>query len=136
MASYNKVVLVGNLTRDPRLSYTTTKTPVVEIGLAVNEKYKAKDGTEKSNVCFIDCFCFSKAAEVLNKYMSKGSQILIEGRLDFSQWTDNNGNNRSKHKVYIEKFQFLGDNRKKDESNEEHRTQSKQGSPAEQDLPF
>jgi single-strand DNA-binding protein len=107
MANYNKIILVGNLTRDPQLSYLPSQTPVVEFGLAVNRKWKDQSGQQREDVCFIDCRAYAKSAEILNQYMSKGRQILIEGRLQFDQWTDKDGNKRSKHRVFIESFQFL-----------------------------
>ena len=107
MANYNKIILVGNLTRDPQLSYLPSQTPVVEFGLAVNRKWKDQSGQQREDVCFIDCRAYAKSAEILNQYMSKGRQILIEGRLQFDQWTDKDGNKRSKHRVFVENVQFL-----------------------------
>ena len=107
MASYNKVILVGNLTRDPQLSYLPSQTPVCEIGLAVNHRWRDKDGQQREEVCFIDCTAFGRQAETLNQYMSKGRQLLVEGRLSFDQWETNDGQKRSKHRVRIANFQFL-----------------------------
>ena len=110
MANYNKVILVGNLTRDPQMSYLpTNNTPVVDVGLAVNRKWKDQQGNTKEEVCFIDCRAFGKTAEIINKYFSKGRQILIEGRLHFSQWEAKDGTKRSKHRVMIERFEFMAD---------------------------
>ncbi|MCE5278565.1 MAG: single-stranded DNA-binding protein [Planctomycetaceae bacterium] len=108
MASYNKVILVGNLTRDPQMSFTPAQTPVCEIGLAVNRKWRTPDGQQKEETCFIDCSCFGRSAETLNKYMRKGQPILIEGRLHYSSWEGKDGTKRSKHRVVVERFQFLG----------------------------
>ena len=108
MASYNKVILMGNLTRDPQLSYLPSQMPVVELGLAVNRRWKDKDGQQKEDVCFVDCKAFGKRAEVLNQYMRKGRPILIDGRLDFSTWEGKDGQKRSKLRVVIENFTFLG----------------------------
>lgn len=107
MASYNKVILLGNLTRDPQLSYLPSQTPVVEIGLAANRKWKDKDGQTKEDVCFVDCRMFGRRAEVLNQYLKKGDPLLVEGRLELDQW-EQNGQKRSKHRVFIENFQFMG----------------------------
>ena len=71
MASFNKVMLLGNLTRDPQLSYTPSQTAVVEIGLAVNRKFKKQDGTQSEEVCFVDCQMYGKRAEVINKYCKR-----------------------------------------------------------------
>ena len=107
MASLNKVLFIGNLTRDPALSYLPSQTPVCEIGLAVNNKWRDKDGQEREDVCFIDCRCFGKQAETLNQYMAKGRQLLVEGRLELDQWETPDGQKRSKHRVFITSFQFL-----------------------------
>jgi len=107
MANYNKVILVGNLTRDPQLSYLPSQTPVVEFGLAVNRKWKDQSGQQREDVCFIDCRAYAKSAEIINQYLHKGSQALVEGRLQFDQWQDKDGNKRSKHRVFVENVQFL-----------------------------
>ncbi len=107
MANYNKIILVGNLTRDPQLSYLPSQTPVVEFGLAVNHRWKAQDGQQREDVCFIDCRAYGKTAEVVNQYLHKGSQALVEGRLQFDQWTDKDGNKRSKHRIFVDNVQFL-----------------------------
>ena len=106
--NYNKVILVGNLTRDPQLSYLPSQTPVCEFGLAVNRRWNAKDGTKKEETCFIDCTGFGKQAETLQKYVHKGDPILIEGRLQFDRWEGPDGTKHSKHRVVVENFQFLG----------------------------
>ena len=103
MANYNKLIMVGNLTRDPQLQYLPSNTPLVEFGLAVNRKYKDKDQT-----CFIDCKLFGKSAEAFNQYMSKGKPVLCEGRLDYEQWQSKEGQKRSKHVFCVERFQFIG----------------------------
>jgi single-strand DNA-binding protein len=108
MASYNKIILMGNLTRDPQMSYLPSNTAVVEIGLAVNHKYKDQAGNQQEKVCFVDCRAFGRRAEVLNQYMRKGNPLLVEGRLELDQWQDKEGKNRSKHRVFIETFSFVG----------------------------
>ena len=108
MASFNRVILAGNLTRDPQLSYTPSNTPVCEFGLATNRKWKDKDGNMKEDVCFVDITAYGRQAEVINQYMSKGRSILVEGRLRFSQWTNKEGQKRSKLDVIAENFTFLG----------------------------
>ncbi len=107
MASYNKIILIGNLTRDPQLSYLPNQTPVCEIGLACSRRYRTSDGQQKEEVCFVDCRAFGKQAETLNQYMKKGRQLLVEGRLTFDQWETQDGQKRSKHRVTISNFQFL-----------------------------
>ena len=107
MASYNKVILMGNLTRDPQLSYLPSQTPVVDLGLAINRKWKDQQNQQRESVCFIDCRAYGKQAEILNQYMRKGRSLLIEGRLDFDQWEAQDGTKRSKHRVFIERFTFV-----------------------------
>ncbi len=108
MASFNKIIIMGNLTRDPELTFLPNQTPVVEFGLASNRKYKGSDGQMKEDVCFVDCRCYGSRAETLNKYCKKGSQLLIEGRLQFDRWEAQDGSKRSKHRIFIENFQFTG----------------------------
>jgi single-strand DNA-binding protein len=108
MASYNKVLLMGNLTRDPQLSYLPSQTAVVEFGLAVNRRWTGKDGDKRESTCFVDCQAFGRPAETKKKYMKKGNPLFVEGRLDFNTWTAQDGSKRSKHRVTVENFQFLG----------------------------
>jgi single-strand DNA-binding protein len=108
MASYNKVILIGNLTRDPQLSYLPSQTAVVEFGLAVNRKFKKQDGSQGEEVCFVDCQMFGKRAEVINKYFKKGDPIFAEGRLKFDSWQGQDGQKKSKLRVFVENFEFVG----------------------------
>lgn len=108
MANFNKVLLMGNLTRDPQLSYLPSQTAVVDFGLAINRKWTGKDGEKKEETCFVDCQAFARTAETINKYLSKGRPIFVEGRLKFDSWTAQDGSKRSKLRVTVENFQFLG----------------------------
>ena len=108
MANFNKVLMIGNLTRDPQLSYLPSQTPVVEFGLAVNRKWTSKEGESKEEVCFVDCRAFSRLAENINKYMRKGRPLFVEGRLVYEQWTAQDGSKRSKHRIHVDNCQFLG----------------------------
>jgi single-strand DNA-binding protein len=108
MANFNKVMLMGNLTRDPQLSYLPSQTAVVDFGLAVNRKWKSQDGTMKDETCFVDCRAFGKFAENLNKFCKKGNPLFIEGRLTFDSWTAKDGSKHSKHRITVENFQLLG----------------------------
>ena len=109
MASFNKVILAGNLTRDPQLSQTASNTTVCKFGLATNRKWRDRNtGENREEVCYVDCTAFGRSAEVINQYMGKGRSILIEGRLQFSQWQAQDGGRRSKLEVVVENFQFLG----------------------------
>src|SRR3954471_14187497 len=109
MANYNKIILVGNLTRDPQLKYLPSQMAVCDFGLAVNHKFKTKTGEDREEVLFIDCSCFGKGAEIINQYCTKGKQLLVEGRLKYDTWEDKQGGGkRSKHSVVVDNFQFLG----------------------------
>lgn len=107
MANLNKVMLMGNMTRDPQLSYLPSQTPVVEFGLAISRRYKKQDGSQGEEVCFVDCQMFGKRAEVVNQYFKKGEPIFVEGRLKFDSW-EKDGQKRSKLRVFVENFEFLG----------------------------
>jgi len=108
MASFNKTILLGNLTRDPQLSYLPSQMAVCEFGLAVNRRWTGKDGQKKEEVCFIDCRLFDKQAETFDQYMSKGKSVLVEGRLTQNTW-EKDGQKRSKHLVTVERFQFMSE---------------------------
>ena len=110
MSSFNKILLMGNITRDPQLKYLPSNTPVVEFGLAVNRKFKRQDGSPGEEVMFVDCNAFARTAEVINQYFHKGDPIFIEGRLQLDTW-EKDGQKRSKHKVFIESFEFVGGRR-------------------------
>jgi single-strand DNA-binding protein len=107
MANLNKVMLIGNLTRDPQLSYLPSQTAVVEIGLAVNRRWTGQDGQKREDTCFVDCQAFGRQAETINKYLRKGNPVFLEGRLKFDSWTGQDGTKRSKLRVTVENFQFL-----------------------------
>ncbi len=108
MASYNKVILVGNLTRDPQMSYLPSQMAVVEFGLAVNRRWRGPDGQQREETCFVDCRAYGRQAETINQHLAKGKSVLIEGRLQYDTWEGKDGTKRSKHRVVIERFQFLG----------------------------
>lgn len=109
MANFNKVILAGNLTRDPQLNYTPSQTAVCEFGMAVNRNYTGKDGQKHEDVCFVDCQAWGKTGEIINQYTSKGKPLLVEGRLTFDSWEDKSGQKRSRLRVTVENFQFLID---------------------------
>lgn len=105
----NRVILAGNLTRDPELRRTPKGTAVCTLGLAMNEKFRDKDGNDQENVTFVDVDAFAKTAETLAKYLRKGSPLLVEGRLRLDEWKDErSGERRTKLKVVLESFQFVG----------------------------
>ncbi len=108
MASYNRVILVGNLTRDPELRYTPTGTPVCDVGLAVNDRYKNATGEWVDQTTFVDVTLWSRTAEVACEYLNKGSPVLIEGRLKLDSWEGKDGEKRSKLRVVCDRMQMLG----------------------------
>jgi single-strand DNA-binding protein len=109
MASFNKVILLGNLTRDPEMKFLPSGTPVAEFGLAVNRKWVDQATKEaREAVTFVDCKAMGRQAEVLSQHVRKGSPLFIEGRLDFRQWEGPDGGKRSKLDVFVENFQFVG----------------------------
>ena len=109
MSSLNKVMLIGNLTRDPEMRVTPQGTAICQFGLAVNREFKTATGEKREEVCFVDVEAWGKTAEVISKYCAKGKQLVIEGRLKFDPWEDKaTGQKRSKLKVVLDNFQFLG----------------------------
>ena len=105
--NYNKVLLLGNLTRDIELRHISGDNAVANIGLAVNRRYRTKDGENREETTFVDCEAWGRTAEVMSKYLAKGRPVFIEGRLKLDQWQDKDGQNRSKIKVVVENFQFV-----------------------------
>ena len=105
--SVNKVFLMGNLTRDVELKYTPSNQPVATFGLAMNRRYKTRDGENREETTFVDCEAWARTAEVMSEYLSKGRPVFVEGRLKLDQWQDKEGNNRSKLRVVVENFQFV-----------------------------
>jgi single-strand DNA-binding protein len=108
MANFNKVYLMGNLTKDPELRYTPQGTAVVNLRLAVNRRYKTKNQELKEETCFITAVVWNKQAETCNQYLHKGSPVFIEGRLQSRSWEDANGQKRNVIEVRAERVQFLG----------------------------
>jgi len=108
MASYNKVLLMGNLTKDPELRYTPQGTAVANLRMAVNRKYRGKDQELKEEVCFITAVVWNKQAETCNQYLHKGSSVFVEGRLQSRSWEDTTGAKRSVIEVRAERVQFMG----------------------------
>lgn len=108
MPSYNHVVLIGHLTRDPEVRFTPKGTAIAQIGLAVNRKWKTEDGQEMEEVSFFDCVAFNRTAEVMGQYLKKGKPVLIDGRLKQESWDDKQtGQKKYAVKIIINSFQFL-----------------------------
>jgi single-strand DNA-binding protein len=103
---YNKVILAGNLTRDIELRYSQGGMGIAKTAIATSRKF-TNNGEKKEEVCYSDIVFFGRSAEVANQYLRKGSKILVEGRLHFEQWVDQNGQKRSKHSVVVETMQML-----------------------------
>ncbi len=109
MASLNKVMIIGNLTRDPEIRHTPKGTAVAEIGVAVNRRYTADNGEKREETTFVDVTLWGRTAELAGEYLKKGSSVYIEGRLQLESWDDKQtGQKRSKLKVVGEELQFLG----------------------------
>ena len=107
MANFNKVFLMGNLTRDPELRYTQSGMAVTDFGLAINRSYTGKDGVKKDSTVFVDIVVWGRRAEVACEFLSKGRPIFVEGRLQYDTW-EKDGQKRSKVSVVAENFQFIG----------------------------
>jgi len=108
MASFNRVILVGNLTRDPELRYLQSGTAVADVGLAVNERWKNSSGEWVDETTFVDVTLWARTAEVAGEFLSKGSQVMIEGRLKLDSWETQDGQKRSKMKVVCDRMLMLG----------------------------
>lgn len=108
MASLNKVLIMGNLTRDPELRYIPSGTAVAELGIAVNENFRNREGQEVENTVFVDVVVWARQAETCGEYLSKGSPVFVEGRLQLDQWENKDGEKRSKLRVRADRVQFIG----------------------------
>jgi single-strand DNA-binding protein len=131
MANFNRVLLIGNLTRDPELRYIPSGTAVANFGLATNRVYTTQDGERKEEVCFVDIVTWAKTAENCANYLSKGSPIFIEGRLQYDSWETEDGQKRSRLRVVADRVQFLG-GRRADEAGAPGMDQAE----ADDDIPF
>jgi len=124
MAALNKVMLMGNLTRDPQVKQLPNNTTLADFGLAVSRHYRTAIGEEREETCFLDCTAFGKQAQTIAKYCQKGKPLFVEGRLKYDTWEDKQGfGRRSKVSVVVENFQFIGSNGKATNEN---------GAPADQ----
>ena len=108
MASFNRVILMGNLTRDPQVRYIPSGTAVADLSLAVSENFKNKAGEQVESTCFVDVVVWARQAETCGQYLSKGSPALVEGSLQLDKWTTKEGDNRSKLRVRASRVQFIG----------------------------
>ena len=110
---YNKIILIGNLTKEIEMIDTTTYSKIAKSSIATSYKYKTSSGEQKEEVCFLDFTIFGNLSSVANMYLKKGSRVLLEGRLVFEQWEANDGTNRSKHSLRVDSMKMLGDNKEK-----------------------
>ena len=104
---YNKTIMVGNLTRDVELKYTPNGLAIGKSSIATSYKYKAQDGSQKEEVCFLEFVMMGKIAEIANQYLRKGSKVLLEGRLALESWTAADGTNKSKHTLKVDEMKML-----------------------------
>ena len=104
---YNKVIMVGNLTRDIELRYLPSGAAISKTAIATSYKYKMQTGEQKEEVCFLDINFFGRSAEIANQYLKKGSKVLLEGRLVLEQWTAQDGSSRSRHSLRVEEMKML-----------------------------
>ena len=138
---FNKVVIVGNLTRDIEMKFTPGGLGIANTAIAATKKFKAQDGTQKEEIMFIDIVFFGRTAEIAQQYLRKGSKVLIEGRLKFDQWSDQNGQKHSKHSVSVESMQMLDTKGSSTQTRREDQTQQTNSQPtqttvADKDNPF
>ncbi len=136
MANFNRVILMGNLTRDPEVRFTPQGTPVSTFGLAVNRRYRQGD-EQREDTCFVDIVAFGRQAELVGEYLSKGRGALVEGRLQYRSWEGEDGVKRSKHEVVAQSVTFLpssGGGRKQQEGTPEFGGEPP--APADDDIPF
>jgi single-strand DNA-binding protein len=104
---YNKVIMIGHLTRDIELRYLSSGTALGKSSIATNHSYKTAQGEKKDETCFLEFDVFGKSAEIINQYVKKGNKVLLEGRLVLQQWTAQDGSKRSKHSLNVESFKFM-----------------------------
>ena len=133
---YNKVVMVGNLTRDVELRYLPSGAAIAKSAIATSYKYKTATGEQKDEVCFLDFNIFGRSAEVANQYLRKGSKVLLEGRLVFEQWTAQDGTNRNRHSLRVDVMKMLDSKAdSQGQSGGEYQPSTQQQQPAAQQQP-
>jgi len=125
---FNKVILIGNLTRDVELRYLPSGQALAKCGIATNRRYKDASGMQKDETMFIDFTVWGRSAEIANQYLHKGSRVLLEGRLTLEQWTDQNGQKRSRHSITVENLKML-DRKGENEGYNQPGTQGGYGEP-------
>lgn len=138
MANLNKVMLIGNLTRDPELRVTPKGTSIAQFSLAINRRFKGSDGNDAEEVVYVDCEAWAKTGETIAKYVTKGRPLFVEGRLKLDQWEDKTSKEkRSRMKVVVENFQFLGgQNQSGSNSEGEPQRSTAPSAPESGDVPY
>ena len=134
--NFNKVILMGRLTRDPDLKVTANGNSICKIGLAVSRSYTTKDGEKREEATFVDVDCFGKTADTVNRFFTKGKPILVEGRLKLDQWESQAGEKRSKLSVIMESFTFVGGNDEPKQQSEPSKPTSAPQGDLEEEVPF
>ena len=130
----NKVIMIGNITRDPTFEYINER-GLCKFGIAHNEKWKGKDGTQREKVCFVDWVAWGKTGEFVNQYFQKGKQIYIEAKLSMETWTAQDGSNRSKLYLTIEHVEFVGPPPQQQQPGGQRQPQNNQSN-FDDDIPF
>lgn len=133
MANFNKMILLGNLTKDPELKYTPSSLAVCSFSLAVNNRY-SQNGEAKEEVTYIDIVSFGRQAETIKQYLKRGSSVLIEGRLQQNRWETSDGQKRSKHQVVAQSVTFMP--AKRDDNSSTEKTSTGVIGNGENDVPF
>ena len=129
---YNKVILVGNLTRDVEVRYSQSGSAIGKVGIATSRKFKSATGEQKEEVMFIDLTFFGRTAEIANQYLRKGSKVLVEGRLILEQWVAQDGSKRSRHSVTVESMKMLDSRADSAQNNQYNNNNGYNASPAQQ----
>ncbi|MCF7855883.1 MAG: single-stranded DNA-binding protein [Candidatus Pacebacteria bacterium] len=138
MIGFNKVVLMGNLTRDPQLRHIPSGAAVAEMGMAANESFKNQSGEVVERTCFVDIVAWGRQAESCTEYLKKGAPVLIEGSLQFEQWQTQEGQNRSRLRVRADRVRFLGSRKSETEEPQDGAvaTAAAPDMPAPENMPF
>jgi len=140
---YNKIIMIGNLTKDIELKYPPSGSAIANGAIATSHKYKMQNGEQKEEVCFLDFSIFGKGGEIFNQYVRKGSKVMLEGRLVFQQWKAQDGTNRSRHALSVSEFKFLDSKQDNQQQAQQPYNEPQQQQPAsggtelyEEEIPF
>ncbi len=130
---YNKLIMIGNLTRDIQMKHLPSGTAIAKSAIATTHKYKTPSGEKKEEVCFLDFTLFGRSAEIANQYLKKGSKVMLDGKLVLEKWVGQDGKNKSKHSLNVDTMQMLGKD-KSIEPSEKQTTQQKSTAPVDVDI--